>query len=308
MKKTISLSFLVAAAIVVMFSRCSKDQAANASVAATASTAATAHSAVRATLSCGTCSESATKLTGATALAYAQQYAPLIWFDRSSPDYPTSVEVIWANTNESSIVCGGQLTLANDDAPTSMNFPTYYDVQVHPNDANRIFIEYWWGYKRQGNCIGSTGGHDYDWEHMVIQFNKSTQKVISTTYFQHAGWYTKAGTATPVVGYVGKIQHGMYHNKRTTTLVGYSCSYWGDYRNPADNTDQVLTQNNLVQMSCASEYFGFNGTWGNTGQGPLYRTRNFWNFPACKGTDGDFGTDGCSQCDYGSGTLIGNIN
>ncbi|MVT06751.1 hypothetical protein [Chitinophaga tropicalis] len=251
------------------------------------------------------CQESSTKVTGTNAAAWAKQFAPLIKFDRSAPDYPTTVEDIWANTDPASITCGGKLVLLNDDAPRSMNFPTYYDVQVHPNDANRIFIEYWWLYKRQGNCVGATGGHDYDLEHMVIQFNKSTQRIITVTYFQHAGWYTKdwrnVAAGTRVQAYVGKKAHGMYHMSRSSSFPGVECTYWGDYRNPDGTKDEVLTGNNVSQMDCSISQFNYSGDWGNPGKGPLFRDRAFWNYASCK-------VDGCSECDFDSSVLLGSIN
>jgi hypothetical protein len=267
--------------------------------------------AAAATASCA-CAESATKVSGAQAEAWAKQFAPLAKFDRSAPDYPTTVEDIWANTDPASIVCGGKLVLLNDDPPRSLNFPTYYDVLVHPNDANKVFIDYWMLYKRQSNCIGSTGGHDYDLEHMVVQFNKATQRVLTVTYFQHKGWYTKdwrnVDPATRIEVYVGKKAHGMYHFGRSSSFPGVECTYWGDYRNPAGPQDYASTWNNLVQMSCSIPQFNYDGDWGNPGKGPMHRDRNYWDLPSCKGTDGATGTDGCSQCDFDQSVLIGSIN
>ncbi|SEW05478.1 hypothetical protein SAMN05428988_1627 [Chitinophaga sp. YR573] len=258
------------------------------------------------------CQESSTKLTGTDADAWAKKFAPLLKFDRAAPDYPTSVEDVWAATNPASIVCGGKLILVNNTPPRSLIFPTYYEVQVHPTDANRIFVDYWWIYKRQENCIGSTGGHDYDLEHVVVQFNRSTQTAISVTYFQHAGWYTKKAQNVTSNGaievYVGKIAHGSYHFRNTISFIGYACSYWGDYRNPNGTKDEAVTGNNLSQMSCDITQFNFSGGWGEPGAGPLYRDRAYWNYTACKGTDGALGSvDGCSQSDYSNTSLIGSL-
>lgn len=257
------------------------------------------------------CSESSTKVSGTSAQAWATQFAPLIKFDRASPDYPTTVENIFTSSDPATIVCGGKLALIERTVPRSKDFPTYYDVQVHPSDADRIFIDYWWAYKRQENCFSNLGGHDYDLEHVVIQFRQSTQRIISVTYFQHGGYYTKdyrsKAAGTRVQAWVGKFAHGMYHFGSSITLPGYECAYWGDYRNPNGTQDEVLTGNRLVQMSCGATEFNFSGNWGDPGKGPLFRDRAYWNFPACYGSDGPFGQDGCSACDFGNTKLIGTI-
>lgn len=258
------------------------------------------------------CSESATKVNGSTAANWANQFAPLVKFDRAAPDYPASVEAVWSSSADGGKVCEGELSLTDATAPAAPVFPTYYDVQEHPSDSDKIFIEYWFTYKRQEPCAVGQGGHDYDWEHIVLQVKKSTQKIITVTYFQHGGWYTKdwrnVSAGTRVVAYVGKKAHGMYHNSRSSSFFGYECTYYGDYRNPADAGDEYGTWNDLVAMSCEKTEFNFSGTWGASGKGPLFRTRDFWNFAACKGTDGLFGTDGCSQCDFGNSVIIGSIN
>lgn len=258
------------------------------------------------------CVESPTKISGATAASWAAQFAPLVKFDRAAPDYPTSVEDIWASTNPTSIVCGGQMVLTNATSPATPEFPTYYDVQQHPTDADKVFIEYWFVYKRQEPCAAGQGGHDYDLEHVVVQFKKSTQKILTVTYFQHAGWYTKdwrnVAAGTRLVAFVGKKAHGMYHDSRSSSFFGFECTYYGDYRNPADAGDEKGTWTNLVPMSCEKSEFNFSGNWGSPGKGPLFRDRNFWNYTACQGSEGLFGTDGCSASDFPVGTLIGSIN
>lgn len=262
-------------------------------------------------LNCG-CSESNTKITGNDAANWASKFAPLVKFDRAAPDYPTSVEDVWASSNPTSINCGSTLALTNAVSPSVPNFPTYYDVQQHPSDADKVFIDYWFTYKRQEPCAAGQGGHDYDWEHVVIQFKKSTQRIVTVTYFQHGGWYTKdwrnVAAGTRLVAFVGKKAHGMYHDSRSSSFFGFECTYYGDYRNPADAGDEFGAWNNLLQMSCEKTEFNFSGTWGASGKGPLFRDRAYWNFAGCKGSDGLFGTDGCSASDFAVGTILGSIN
>jgi len=307
--KTLSLIFL-SGSIALLFTQCSK-QANGGLEPITGKSLQLSATAAGSALACD-CHESTNKITGTDAGAWAVQFAPLLKFDQAAPDYPTSVEDVWASTSPASIICGGRLVLTNNVPPRSLLFPTYYEVQVSPNDANRIFVDYWWIYKRQENCIGNIGGHDYDLEHVVVQFNRATQQAISVTYFQHAGWYTKKASnvisGNKVQVFVGKIAHGSYHFRNTISFPGYSCSYWGDYRNPNGTKDEAITGNNLVQMSCDVTQFNFNGSWGDPGNGPLYRDRAYWNYTSCRGTDGALGTiDGCSQCDYSNTALIGSL-
>jgi len=258
------------------------------------------------------CTESGTKITGSTAANWASQFAPLVKFDRAAPDYPTSVEDIWASSSPSTITCGSTLALTNTTSPASPVFPTYFDVQQHPSDSDKVFIDYWFTYKNQEPCAAGQGGHNYDWEHVVIQFKKSTSRIVTVTYFQHGGWYTKdwrnVAAGTRLVAFVGKKAHGMYHNSRSSSFFGYECTYYGDYRNPENSGDEYGTWNNLLQMDCAKTEFNFSGTWGGSGKGPLFRDRAYWNFASCNGSEGLFGTDGCSQSDFAVGTLLGGIN
>ncbi|TCC94707.1 NPP1 family protein [Pedobacter hiemivivus] len=261
---------------------------------------------------CEDCHESATKITGSEAFDLAWTFSPIMKFDRAAPDYPTTVENIWASTDPNSIVCNGTLVMTNRDAPRSKIFPTYYEVQRHPGNANRVFIDFWWTYKTQTTCFANLGGHDYDWEHTVVQVNTQTNRIVSVTYFQHSGWYTKnwsnvAQWTRPQV-YVGKKAHGSYHFGNSISFPGYDCSYYGDYRNPNGVADEVETWNtSLIPMNCNMPHFSFNGYFGSIGKGPLFRSRDYWNFSSCNGSAGITGTDGCSQSDYSVGTQIGSI-
>ncbi len=262
---------------------------------------------------CGDCQESSTKMTGSPAFDLAWTFSPVMKFDRAAPDYPTTIENIWASTNPSSIVCNGTLAMINRDAPRSKNFPTYYEVQRHPNDANKVFIDFWWTYKTQTTCFANLGGHDYDWEHIVVQVNTQLNRIITVTYFQHSGWYTRdwrnvtPGTRPQV--YVGKKAHGSYHFGNSISFPGYDCTYYGDYRNPNGSVDEVQTWNtNITGIDCNMSHFSFNGNFGGIGKGPLYRYRAYWSFSSCNGSAGITGTDGCSQSNFPEGTQIGSIN
>ena len=74
------------------------------------------------TVMCADCAESPSKITGSQAQALAATYAPTLKFDRATPDYPTSVEDVWASTDPNSIACNGTLVLVNRDAPRAPIF------------------------------------------------------------------------------------------------------------------------------------------------------------------------------------------
>jgi hypothetical protein len=310
--KTKSL-LLSMALLCLIFTQCSKQNDAGSAGKKRPTTTSFVNAAQTGALfSCPECQESGQKITGTTAQTLASTYAPLVKFDRAAPDYPISVEDVFNSTDPNSIVCNGTLVMTNRAPGLSKSFPTYYEVQQHPTAANKVFIDYWWTYKTQTTCFAGQGGHDYDWEHTVLQVNTQTNRVLTVTYFQHAGWYTRdwrnvtAGTRVDI--FVGKKAHGSYYNRNTISFPGYDCSYYGDYRNPNGAADEVQSWNNLVAIGCDKEQFSYSGGWGGIGKGPLYRSRDYWNFAACNGSAGITGTDGCSQSSFPVGTQIGSIN
>jgi hypothetical protein len=241
-------------------------------------------------------------ITASEALSMAQRFAPIWKFDQSAPTLPDDIETIWNAAGNKS--CGSTLTLDNRSIinAKNLNFTTYFDVQVSPADSRRVFIDYWLVYARQDNCIGSTGGHDFDWEHVVVQFNRSTWTRSTVTYFQHTGYYTKSMNADNPEVYIGKIAHGSYHNSGGN---GTACCYWEDWRNPGS---VVNAANKLYQFRCTNDAMAFDGNWGSPGKSPLYRTRDYWNFSPCKGSKLKLCTEsGCYASDYTS-TKIGSIS
>jgi len=312
MKTKIPLIAMVALAIAL--SQCKKDEHTEAtSLKKPTTTSMVEANRTGARFMCADCQESSSKITGNTAFNLAWTFSPILKFDRAAPDYPTTVEDIWVSTDPNSIVCNGTLVMVNRTASRSKTFPTYYEVQQHPNDPNKVFIDFWWTYKTQSTCFANLGGHDYDWEHTVVQVNTQTNRIVTVTYFQHSGWYTKdyrniaAGTRPPV--FVGKKAHGSYHFGNSVSFPGYDCTYYGDYRNPNGSADEVITWNNsLIEVNCNIAQFSFNGNFGGIGKGPLYRYRAYWSFSSCSGNAGITGSDGCSQSDFPEGTQIGSIN
>ncbi len=239
-------------------------------------------------------------VTSSEALAMAKRYAPIWKFDNAASTFPDNITTIWKASGNKS--CGSKLTLDDRSIITkkNLNFNTYFDVQVSPEDDRRVFIDYWVIYARQPNCTGNSGGHDYDWEHIVVQFNRTNWNRSTVTYFQHSGSFTKRLNSDHPTVFVGKVGHGSYDNSGGSG----GCCYWADYRNPGD---VVNAENHLYQLRCSNSKMAFNGDWGNSGKGPLYRGRDYWNFDPCEGSRLRLCTEsGCYRSDYRS-TRLGKI-
>ncbi len=253
---------------------------------------------------CSGCKDNYNKAISANeALAMAKRYAPILNLDKAASTYPDWASTVFDAAGNKS--CGQRLSLEDRSIieRKNKNFTTYFDVQVSPKDSRRVFIDYWWVYARQPNCFLNSGGHDFDWEHIVIQFNKSTWTPSTITFFQHGGSYTQRLSVEHDKVYVGKVGHGSYHDAGGSG----GCCYWADYRNPNSST-VFHTENKLYQMRCSYDAFAFSGDWGGGGRkGPLYRSRKYWDRPPCEGASTQLCTEsGCAKGDYKS-TKLGEI-
>ncbi|NJO02238.1 MAG: T9SS type A sorting domain-containing protein [Bacteroidia bacterium] len=214
---------------------------------------------------------------------------------------------------------------------------TYYAVQGgFANQGTRYYIDYWWTYFRQQDCFGDIGGHDYDWEHIVVQVEKRSwpstgYQPISVTYFQHKGWYTRRFDDIERIGfhpvsYVGKIAHGNYHRGKDCGLYpegvnwgAHLCYYFGDClrtsRQRYFNVWEKFGQ--LVSLKCPVWYFNQNpsvnnwmawpGKWGKGGFSPLFRlarTIPYYEFlPSCEGKDDKADLHGQHGCQWRSSNI-----
>lgn len=159
----------------------------------------------------------------------------------------------------------------------SVKIPTYYKVF---QCGNQIRILYWFFYGWQDRCaptMKKISYHHGDWERILVTLSEDQSKIAAVTYFQHRGQYTrlaeggdrdrgpKAGASYkpgftifesyhPVV-YVGKQQHGSYHNEGGTGSGGVSfCGYFEDYRHNEGNQNLWLdTWNHLLSLEEKAE-------------------------------------------------------
>jgi hypothetical protein len=268
---------------------------------------------------CSGCSDFTSVLTASARKALAVQFAPELRFDNGCDTYPNFADAIFAaSSNNTDCNSSSKLnqTVADDySAENSFttgkaHIATYYLVQ---NSGTRYFIDYWWAYYRQPNCIGATGGHDYDWEHIVVQLNleSGVYKKVSVTYFQHAGWYTRTFNSSYItmvgdhpVSYVGKKAHGNYHFGASCGVI--ECLYYGDCRNTtALRYFDVWNSNMLYEITCSNAWSAWPGQWGDTGNGPLYKVPS--KFPTGYINAAACAADGSSQSNYASTVLLGNI-
>lgn len=241
------------------------------------------------------------QVEGKPLLEWVKDYAPVLRFDQAASTFPADGQEIWNRSRNKS--CGQRLAIEDKASYTWAQVPskskTYYRAK---KVGNRLFIDYWWGYFRQPPCftfLGTkSGAHDYDWEHIMVQINAGTRKVISVSFFQHSGWYTlrpggksRGNTiqfdGTHVHVFVGKDSHGSYHYGGT---IG-GCAYWEDYRNNA-NRKWNTWNSSMLPLGCnlGVDWMSFRGDWGKPGKGPLFRdfvttSRNVCDDSGCSGSN-----------------------
>ncbi|MGA1842906.1 MAG: hypothetical protein ACMUIU_20000 [bacterium] len=158
-----------------------------------------------------------------------------------------------------------------------IKIPTYFKIFTCGGQTR---IVYWWFYGWQERCkpnffSGKVSYHHADWERVLVTLSEDKTRIAAVTYFQHSGWYTRlaeggdrdrfAGASYesgferfknihPVV-YVGKRQHGSYHNQGGTGTEGISfCSYFEDYRHNEGKQDLWLNSwEDLVNLGNETE-------------------------------------------------------
>jgi predicted transcriptional regulator len=159
----------------------------------------------------------------------------------------------------------------NGDFNTLINgmVPTYFKVMSCPA-TGRLRITYWWFYGFQPACnpwpdLGKDGSHFGDWEHIMVTTTPDRSRVDAVTYYQHAGQYTRQWEGFGTVGdrpvvYVGKTQHGSYHDQTFSGHMSWNpfyCCYYNDYRNDRADIQWPwwYTNNNLVSLRSNSEHW-----------------------------------------------------
>lgn len=180
----------------------------------------------------------------------AWKYAPLLKFDRAADEFPMNAQTAYLDNS------------AEVRVLDQVNNPTYYKVCGDINSPTATFsIGYWWYYGKQRLCTilgisDPTGesAHDGDWEHIIV--HASHGSVVKVQYHQHGGHYTANANQIDIwsythpVVYVGVEGHGSYYN--SNDYAG-GCGYFYDYRNPKDDSDHLLTWNNIISIDDKTE-------------------------------------------------------
>jgi hypothetical protein len=215
-------------------------------------------------------------LFAAESRALAEKFAPQLRFDKAAWTFPMSAQEYFDNNIESSVG-----PIENTDSSTltaadpNLVPPTYFKAF---KIGNQIRIVYWWYYGWQPGCwepfVEVVGYHDGDWEKVMVILSEDTSRVVAVTFWQHSGWYTRLAQGAdknrflgasyqpglelygdhPVV-YVGKGQHGSYHNQGGwgDAVFGQGlayCHYLDDWRNNEGRSDLWLNcQNNLKSLA-----------------------------------------------------------
>lgn len=269
----------------------------------------------------------------------ALKFAPQLRFDGSAYNFPMSAQeyydaVIatgrWQNPHWREKDYGplhGRPQKDNRDIQTVTDntAPTYFKVF---RCGNQVRIVYWWFYGWQSECIDlgfvRFGQHNGDWERVMVALSEDTSRVAAVTYWQHGGWYTRVSDwdwhscpqwsdcgfdtyGTHPIVYVGKNQHGSYHDEGG--LGG--CGYQYDFRNNGDRVDLRLdTWESLINLELMNEpwmtadaqggfQWGYEGVWTH----PTTNTGANCNMKACEGREewAPLETNGCylSQCRAG---------
>jgi len=163
---------------------------------------------------------------------WAMEHRPLLRFDGGAGSYCYPDEA----TNDNNEQC----------KPFNPDAPIYYNI-VFCGNFMKLAWHFWYGKQKGCDPFGVDHGHGDDWEHITINFARSSEEESwvqdSVTWFQHSGWYTRKNTATNPDVYIGKIAHGSYDN--WCDGVGFvweydycagGCGYWDDFRNDNENS------------------------------------------------------------------------
>jgi hypothetical protein len=259
------------------------------------------------------------EIFGVTSLSLAIKFAPQLRFDSgkgtcSGPEtYPMAAQEYYQKIVKTGAWKNEHKKLQNNNPATIRNnvVPTYW--RGFQCGKNQVRLEYWWFYGYQHPCDCVSGAHNGDWERVVIILSEDKTRVAAITYWQHSGWYTRFSGERgfdlygnrPVV-YVGRANHGSYHNKQSWAQT---CCYWEDHRDGKGvHMNSWLGPLIKLQSPGGEEWMNAdaegNFRWGREGVGnhPIKNKANC-SMKTCKGGQGAWGchTTGCyqQQCEPG---------
>ncbi|CAL4085379.1 unnamed protein product [Meganyctiphanes norvegica] len=188
---------------------------------------------------------------------------------------------------------------------TENQIPTYWHAQIC---HYHLHIAYWSFFGYNHDCDWFSGERDAWWESVVVKIRDWDlgEHLHEVRFGQKYGWYTRipghyeVQEDTHPVAYVGKTNHGFYHDDGGTG----SCCYYEDWRNVGDADDHMETWQNLVELKLDSEepWMTDNSTdpWNGI-LSPLFRDDlDLCNLNGCTGSSVQVcGTCGCHKSDTG---------
>ncbi|MCU7817171.1 MAG: NPP1 family protein, partial [Candidatus Thiodiazotropha sp. (ex Rostrolucina anterorostrata)] len=177
----------------------------------------------------------------------AAQYAPQLRFDSGSREnsgrdsYPMSAQEYYNSVIDTYLYLTPHFPVLNPNGNSvnQQQVPTYWRAyrcySGMPWSSEQIRIIYWWYYGYQDSCDGVSGAHHGDWERIMVTLSEDATMIGAVTYVQHSGHYTRLNVrggfelidGTHPVVYVGRANHGSYHNTQTAVQT---CCYWEDHR------------------------------------------------------------------------------
>jgi len=210
---------------------------------------------------------------------------------------------------------------------------------VNKKAIQRIFLDVWFCYWRQPNYKGSIGGHDYDWEHFVVQLEYVDGVAViplTTTISQHATHYTLRwlnwskdanhyraldsknpwGDNWDYPGiYVSQKGHGFCHTDKPASWEWDSFDYKGHWMWLPTKKNVELFQINPTYLMHDAQgimryLYGPSYNWGDAGKNPHKRvtdlgSRGYYNYPVYKTQKGYTGAEDYSLY---KGKTLGSIN
>ncbi|XP_042218969.1 uncharacterized protein LOC121864118 [Homarus americanus] len=238
----------------------------------------------------------------------AHDYAPYLRFDQKEGDSDLCFPQDAAEYYGARMV-GDWGRKCNTDYNSLVNgdVPTYWHAQTC---GFHLHIAYWNFYGYNNDCDCCSGERNAWWEFIVIKVRdwELLPHLHEVRFGQKWGWYTRIPghyetyDTTHPVAYVGKTNHGTYHDDGGTG----TCCYYEDFRNTGSANKNLKTWMNLVELQeeGGEDWMSDPGTdlWSGI-HAPTFRSDwDLCNLTGCTGSIFQVcETCGCHKCDIGEG-------
>jgi len=236
----------------------------------------------------------------------AVKYAPRLRFDMKAGTefcFPSDAQQYYDQRKS-----GNTDRVCNMDYNSVMNgvVPSYYHYQVC---GYHLHISYWFFYGYQHDCNCCKGQRDAWWESIVVKVRDFdlNERLHEVRFSQKDGWYTRIPgryemvvNTTHPVAYVGKTNHGNYHDDGGTG----TCCYYEDFRDPHEVDQHMDTWQHLRHINGSEVWMNDSDTavWNNIQSPPFRSDWDLCSLNSCTGSGLIIcGTCGCYKSDTGEG-------